>query len=237
MKKIHWEVSLICEKVFFSTYFCIFHCILPVPTPQYTIILLLLPNIMLRYCWFTYTEHLTSRYVKKIHWDFLVYCNYAILLPIFSNKKLRFWGSRSLEESKWCHYVMVEPDNNLKLLPPTILDINKAFEHIDMLFIAYGSSLTQLSTLLGSDVGVLGQVWSWNDVITSCGWGWQPPQTASCIYIRHIRNVWAHWYAVNRHKVAALHSYPPYLAQILGFWVNYGVEMMSLHHGWGWQLP
>jgi hypothetical protein len=55
---------------------------------------------------------------------------------------------------------MVEADSHLKLLPPSILDINKAFEHIDMLFIAYGSSLTQLSTLLGSDVGVLGQVWS-----------------------------------------------------------------------------
>jgi len=132
---------------------------------------------------------------------------------------------------------MVEADSHLKLLPPSILDINKAFEHIDMLFIAYGSSLTQLSTLLGSDVGVLGHLWSWNDVITSCGWGWQPPQTASRIYIRHIQNVWAHWYAVNRHKVAALHSYPPYLAQILGFWVNFGVEMMSLRHSWDWQLP
>jgi hypothetical protein len=76
-----------------------------------------------------------------------------------------------------------------------------------------------------------------NDVITSNGWGWQPPQTASHIYMRHIQSVWAHWYAVNRHKVAALHSYLPYLAQILGFWVNFGVEMMTLHHGWDWQLP
>ena len=55
---------------------------------------------------------------------------------------------------------VVEADSHLKLLPPSILDINKAFEHIDMLFIAYGSSLTQLSTLLGSDFGVLGQFWS-----------------------------------------------------------------------------
>ncbi len=39
------------------------------------------------------------------------------------------------------------------------------------------------------------------------GWGWQPPQTASHIHIRHIQNVWAHWYAVHRHMVAALHSY------------------------------
>jgi hypothetical protein len=83
VKKIHWEVSLFYEKIFFNTYFCIFHCILPVPTPQYTIILLLLPNIMLRCCWYTCTEHLTSRYVWKIYWVFLVYWISAIFLPIF----------------------------------------------------------------------------------------------------------------------------------------------------------
>jgi hypothetical protein len=31
--------------------------------------------------------------------------------------------------------------------------------------------------------------------------------------------------------------YPHYLVQILGFWVTFGVEMMSLRHGWGWQPP
>ncbi len=31
--------------------------------------------------------------------------------------------------------------------------------------------------------------------------------------------------------------HPPYLAQILGFWVTYGVKMMLLYHGWGWQTP
>ncbi len=89
---------------------------------------------------------------------------------------LRFGGSGSLMELKWCHYFMVEADSHLKLLPTSILDIYRVFEHIDI-------------------------------------------------------------YAVYRHMVAALHSYPPYLAQILGFWVTYGVEMMSLCHGWGWQLP
>jgi hypothetical protein len=39
------------------------------------------------------------------------------------------------------------------------------------------------------------------------GWGWQPPQTASHIYVRHIHSVWAHWYAVHRPMVAALHSH------------------------------
>ena len=37
-------------------------------------------------------------------------------------------------------------------------------------------------------------------------WGWQPPQTASYIHIGHTQSVWAHWYAVHRHMVAALHT-------------------------------
>jgi hypothetical protein len=48
---------------------------------------------------------------------------------------LRFWGSGSLVESKWCHYVMFETDSHLKLLPTSILDIYKVFGHIDMLSI------------------------------------------------------------------------------------------------------
>ena len=59
---------------------------------------------------------------------------------------------------------MVEADSHLKLLPTSILDIYKVFEHIDMLSIGNSSSLTQF--------------------------------------------------------------YPPYLAQILGFWVTCGVKMM-----------
>ncbi len=38
-------------------------------------------------------------------------------------------------ELKWCHYVMVEADSYLKLLPTSIVDIYKVFEHIDMLSI------------------------------------------------------------------------------------------------------
>jgi hypothetical protein len=39
------------------------------------------------------------------------------------------------------------------------------------------------------------------------GWGWQSPQNASCIHIRALQSVWAHWYAVYGHTVADLHSY------------------------------
>ena len=54
------------------------------------------------------------------------------------------------------NYVMVEVDGHpkLKLLPPSILDIYKVFERIDML--SKGKQLqpyTVVPTLLGSDLG------------------------------------------------------------------------------------
>ncbi len=42
-------------------------------------------------------------------------------------------GFRVTCGAEWCHYVMVEADSHLKLLPTSILDMYKAFEHIDML--------------------------------------------------------------------------------------------------------
>ena len=51
---------------------------------------------------------------------------------------------------------MVEADSHLKLLPVSILDIYKVFEHINMLSIGMQQQpYTVLPTLLVSDVGVL----------------------------------------------------------------------------------
>jgi hypothetical protein len=120
---------------------------------------------------------------------------------------LRCWGSGSLVESKWCHYVMVEADSHTKLLPTSILDIYDVFEHIDMLFMGiWYQPYTVIPTLLGSDVGALGHLWSQNDVIMS----WlklTAYQTAPPIHLRHLQNVWACWYAVHVHTVSGLHSY------------------------------
>jgi len=73
-----------------------------------------------------------------------------------------------------------------------------------------------------------------------CGWEWKSPQTALKIHIRHIQSVWAHWYAVQKYTVAALHSYThttwPRL-RFLGSRSLCGVRMMCLRHGWGWQPP
>ncbi len=73
---------------------------------------------------------------------------------------------------------MVEADSHPKLLPAYILDIYKVFEHIDMLSIGiWYQSYTVIPTLLGSDFGVLGHLWSQNDVIMS----WlRPTATSNC---------------------------------------------------------
>jgi hypothetical protein len=57
----------------------------------------------------------------------------AALHSFTHSNRLIFWGSGSLVESKKCDIVMVEADGHLKLLPPSILDIYKVFEYIDML--------------------------------------------------------------------------------------------------------
>ncbi len=64
-------------------------------------------------------------------------------------------------ESKQCDYVMLEADNHLKLLPASIFDIQKVLEHIAMLSIGkWEQPYTFIPTLLGSDFGALGHLWS-----------------------------------------------------------------------------
>ncbi len=93
----------------------------------------------------------------------------AALLSYIHPTCLRFCGSGSLVESKWCHYVMVEAGSHLKLPPTFILDIYKVLEHIDMLsIIIQQQPYSAIPILLGSDsFVVLGHLWSRNDVITS----------------------------------------------------------------------
>ncbi len=64
---------------------------------------------------------------------------------------------------------MVDADSHLKLLPTSTLDMQKVFEHIDMLSmgIQYHPYTVIPTLLLGSDFVVLGHLWSQNDVIMS----------------------------------------------------------------------
>ena len=98
------------------------------------------------------------RHIQSVapHWYDVHIHSVAALYSYTHPTWLRFWGFGSHVESKWCHHIIVEADRHLKLLPPSILDIYKMFEHIDMLFpYAYSSSSTQLFTILISDCGVL----------------------------------------------------------------------------------
>jgi hypothetical protein len=63
---------------------------------------------------------------------------------------------------------MVEAGSHLNLLHVPILDMNKVFEYIEMVSIGIWSQpYTFIPILIGSeDVGVLGHIWSQNDVIT-----------------------------------------------------------------------
>jgi hypothetical protein len=61
---------------------------------------------------------------------------------------------------------MVEAESHLKLLPTSILDMYKVFEHIDMLSIdIWWQPYTVIPTLLGSDFWGLGHLRSQNDII------------------------------------------------------------------------
>jgi hypothetical protein len=85
-------------------------------------------------------SHIHKRHIQSVwaHW-YAIHRHLVAALPIYTHPTwLRFWGSRSLVESKWCDYVMVEADSHLKLLPASILDIYKVFEHsISSLFWSY----------------------------------------------------------------------------------------------------
>ncbi len=124
------------------------------------------------------------------HW-YTVHGHTWTALHIYSHPTcLRFWDSGSLVELIWCDYVIVEADSDsyLKLLPTSILDIYKEFEHIDMLSIGiHQQPYTVIPTLLlGSDFGVLCLLWSQNDVIISRLRLTAPPQAASHILFTQI---------------------------------------------------
>ncbi len=91
-------------------------------------------------------SHIHIRHMKSVwaHW-YAVHMDMVAALHSYPHPTgLRFWGSGSLVvvESKWCHYVMFEADSHLKLLPSSILDIFKVFEHIDMHSISVVNGLT-----------------------------------------------------------------------------------------------
>ncbi len=87
---------------------------------------------------------------------------------------------------------MVEAESHLTLLFTSILDIYKVFERIDILTMGIQyQPKTVIPTLLGSDFGVLGHLWSQNDVIMS----WlRLTAISNCVMYPQLtyKSVWAH---------------------------------------------
>ncbi len=89
-----------------------------------------------------------------------------------------------------CHYIMVEADTHLRLLPKSILDIYNVLE--PLVCCPRGIWVHPyiiIPAKLAPDFGI------W----VTCGlkmmplhhgWGWHPPQTASHIHVWHIKCVW-----------------------------------------------
>ena len=86
---------------------------------------------------------------------------------------------------------MVEANSHLKLLSASIFDIYKVFEHIDMLSIGIRYHLYTVIHPTGSDFGVLGCIWSQNDVIMS----WLR-LIATSNYFLHLTNTYAKCFSI-----------------------------------------
>jgi hypothetical protein len=96
---------------------------------------------------------------------------------------------------------------------------------------------TVIPTLLGSDLGFLGHLWSQNDVIIS----WlRLTATSNCFphpyetYTKYLSTLICCSLA---YSSSLTQFYPPYFAQILGYVVNCRGEMMHYCHDWCWQPP
>ena len=74
-------------------------------------------------------------------------------------------------------------------------------------------------------LGFWDTLWGINMMSLCNGWGWQPPQIASCIHIRHIQSVWAQWIAIHGHTAVASNSYSQLLGSDFG-----GLCKMGFQH-------
>ncbi len=103
-----------------------------------------------------HTEH-NHTWIASNNAIFCMSCYYHshLIIP-YLDQILGFWVICGV---KWCHYVMDEANSHLNLLPTSLLDIYKVFEHIDMLSMGIQyQPYTVNPTLLGSDFWVLGHM-------------------------------------------------------------------------------
>ncbi len=171
----------------------------------------------------------------------LIYCPWAYsisltqLYPPYLAQILGFWVTCGVKMMSLCHGWSWQPPQTASHIH--IRHIQSVWAHWYAVHGHTVSALQSYTHLLGSDFGVLGNLWSQNYVIMSwlkltatSNWFPNPYKTFTKCLGMLICCPWAY-------GISLTQLYPPYLAQILGLWVTCGVKMMSLCHGWGWQPP
>ena len=139
--------------------------------------------------------HPSYTYTNSAHWYAVHWHMVAALHSYYTHPTwLRFWGSRSLVESN----DVITSWLRLTVISNCFLHPSYTYTHSVSTLIccplAYGSSLTQL---IPSYLGQILEFWVTRGVkmMWLChGWGWQPPQTAYHIHIKHVESGWLHWY-------------------------------------------
>ncbi len=126
------------------------------------------------------------------------------LYPHYFGQILGFWLTCWVKMMSLCHGWGLQP-------PQTAFHID--IRHIQSVSAHWYAVHGNMPVAWNRYPHYLGQIlgfWitCWVKMMSLCyGWGWQPPQTASCIHSRHVQSVWAHWYAVHVYMALASNSY------------------------------
>ncbi len=118
-------------------------------------------------------------------WGTLAY--ECTLTPLHCQCWVWFWQFLVTVKWKWCHDVMVEALDHCRLLPTSIVDVYKVFQHLSMrhvgIWVHPYTVTTQLK--LGQLLAIL--VDSWVEIRPWCnGWGCSPPLITSHLHFGYI---------------------------------------------------
>ncbi len=175
-------------------------------------------------------SHIHIRHIKNVwaHWYAVHGHKVAAIHSYTHTTWLRFWGSGSLVWSKWCHYVMVEADSHLKLLPTSTLEIETVWANSYAVYrhmVVATNSYTHTTWLI---------LWGSGSLVESKWCHYVMVDTdrhlSHCFPhpFGHIQSVWAHWCAVHGHTAAALNSYT-YTTWLI-FWGSGSLVELKWYH-------
>ena len=184
------------------------------------------------------------RHIKSfwIHWYVVHWYAVATLHSCTHTTWFRFGGSGPLVEWKWCHYVMVEAGSHLKLLLPSIRQIQRVWAHWCVVHWHTVSAYTVLPNTAWLRFGGSGPLveskWCCHYVMVEG----DSHLKLLLSYIRYIQRDWAHYYALHWHTVAAfLHSCSCTHTTWLRFGgsgsVSYAIQNHVIMSWLSWQPP